>query len=559
MKQLLRLSLVVPLATLALAVPARGQDDFFDSNTPKKVKQFGNERIKVSAALDPAQARRGEEIKLKVTLDITPGFHSYPTKQSDSKAESYVTSIKIESLDVARVGGFRDPPTKSKAEPALKIRSMAYLEGLAVIEGTLRVKPEATPGKKEVTVTISGQVCDENGCVPFDETRKLHLEITSQEPLPVKAENGNARSAPAPAASSPTQGKSGGGSGSDEGGSSLVSFMIQGVVWGLISLFTPCVFPMIPITVSFFLKQSEQEHHRPLTMATVYCGTIIIVLTIGAVLLLGFFQALIQHWAMNAFLGALFIFFALSLFGMYEIELPSGLARYTSAREGQGGMIGTIFMALTFTIVSFACVAPFLGGFAGLSVKARPWYEVILGALAFAVTFASPFFFLALFPNLLRLLPKSGSWLNTVKVVMAFLELAAALKFLRAAELLFSAEAQILTFDVLLGAYVALSIACGLYLLNLYRLPHDSVNESLSVPRLLFSLAFLGMGIYFLAGLTKNEEGENHRPSGSIYAWVESFLLPDGSNLPWKGNLAASLEEAKGSQKLVFIDFTGKT
>jgi thiol:disulfide interchange protein DsbD len=459
------------------------------------------------------------------------------------------------------VGGFRDPVAQKKPEPALRIKELAYLEGLATIEGTLRVKPDAAPGKKEIKVTASGQVCDEQGCVPFDQTSKLTLEITDEEPLPVKADGGNTRAAPAPtAASSGTDrtGASGGASGSPED-SSLVSFMLQGVIWGLISLFTPCVFPMIPITVSFFLKQSEQEHHRPMFMASVYCGTIILVLTIGAVLLLGTFQALIQHWAMNVFLGALFIFFALSLFGMYEIELPSGLARYTSAREGQGGMIGTVFMALTFTIVSFACVAPFLGGFAGLSVKDRSWYELVLGALAFAATFASPFFFLALFPNLLRVLPKSGSWLNTVKVVMAFVELAAAIKFLRAGEILLFAQAQLLTFDIVLGAYVALSVACGLYLLNLYRLPHDTPNEHLSVPRLLFSLAFLGLGLYLAPGLTKNDEGDNHRPTGSVYAWVASFLLPDGSKLPWVGNLAAGLENAKQKQQLVFVDFTGET
>jgi thiol:disulfide interchange protein DsbD len=474
----------IPLLIAAvglLLVPvgmSRGQDDFFKGSiTPPPGRAKGaSERIHVSAALEPAKARRGQEIKLKVTLDITEGFHSYPTKQSDPKAEDYVTTIAVESPDVSLVGRFRDPPpTKIKAEPALKIRSLAYYEGTIVIEGTLRVKPDAVPGKKEVKVSTSGQVCDENGCVPFGDTAKLALEVTDDPPVAVSAENRSGPAASVPKAADPptSQGGKAGGTKSAGDDSDLLSFMLQGIMWGLISLFTPCVFPMIPITVSFFIKQSEREHHRPLPMAGVYCGTIIVVLTIGAVLLLGFFQALIQHWIMNVLLGALFVFFALSLFGMYEIELPSGLARYTSAREGQGGMVGTIFMALTFTIVSFACVAPFLGGFAGLSVKERPWYEVILGALSFSVTFAFPFFFLALFPNLLRILPKSGAWLNTVKVVMGFLEIAAALKFLRAGEILLLAEAQVLTFDILLGSYVAICLACGLYLLNVYRLPRN--------------------------------------------------------------------------------------
>src|SRR5262249_51450585 len=226
----------------------------------------------------------------------------------------------------------------------------------------------------------------------------------------------------------------------------LLAFILAGVFWGAVSLVTPCVFPMIPITVSFFLKQSEKEHHKPVTMALVYCGTIVIVLTIAAVALLNFFSLLsINPW-MNYGLGLLFIFFALSLFGMYDIELPSGLARFTSQREGKGGLVGTVFMALTFTIISFACVAPFLGGFGGTAASVQgPLWHSILGGLAFSATFAAPFFLLALFPTLLKKMPKSGGWLNAVKVVMGFLELAAALKFLRAAEVVQSTEVTFFT------------------------------------------------------------------------------------------------------------------
>src|SRR4029077_20238753 len=246
--------------------------------------------------------------------------------------------------------------------------------------------------------------------------------------------------------------------------------------------------------------------------------------------LLSAFRWLSINPIMNYALGGLFIFFALSLFGMYEIELPSGLARFTSSKEGKGGMVGTIFMALTFTIISFACVAPFLGGFGGTAgTVPRPWWHNILGGLAFSVTFASPFFFLALFPALLRKLPKSGSWLNSVKVVMGFLEFAAAFKFFRTAELIQTAAVpSFFTFDFVLGLWIALCVLCGLYLIGVYRLPHDSPEEHVSVPRLLFAGVFLALALYLAPALFKvNAAGQPQRPGGAIYAWIDSFLLPE--------------------------------
>jgi thiol:disulfide interchange protein DsbD len=291
-----------------------------------------------------------------------------------------------------------------------------------------------------------------------------------------------------------------------------------------------------------------------------------VVLTIAAVTLLSFFRWLSTNPIMNFALGALFIFFALSLFGMYEIELPSGLARFTSTREGKGGLLGTMFMALTFTIISFACVAPFLGGFGGTADVAQlTLAHRILGGLAFAVTFASPFVVLALFPTLLKKLPKSGNWLNSVKVVMGFLELAAALKFLRMGELVMLPQPQILTYDLVLGLYITLSVACGLYLLNLYRLPHDTQSEHLGVMQLMFSLLFLGVGLYLMPGIFKDgSTGKSQRPSGLVFAWLDSFLLPDPTDveeLPWLGSLQQGVKEALSHhpQQLVFIDFTGAT
>jgi thiol:disulfide interchange protein len=348
----------------------------------------------------------------------------------------------------------------------------------------------------------------------------------------------------------------------------LLGFMLVGMLWGFITLLTPCVFPMIPITVSFFLKQSEKEHHKPITMALVYCGTIVVVLTIAAAALLHAFRLLSISPYMNFGLGLLFIAFALSLFGMYDIELPSFLGRFTSEREGKGGLLGTFFMALTFTIISFACVAPFLGGFGGTAAnEQRPWWHSVLGGFAFSCTFASPFFILALFPTLLKAMPKSGAWLNSIKVVMGFLELAAAFKFFRAGELVFASEkTSLFTYDLVLGLWIGLCFLCGMYLLGIYRLPHDSPVEHLSVPRMLFSFLFLGLGLYMMPALFSPppEEGVPPRPDGDVYAWVNSFLLPEPRTGAWSGNLEQAIAQAReyqqktGQPKLIFVDFTGK-
>jgi thiol:disulfide interchange protein DsbD len=345
--------------------------------------------------------------------------------------------------------------------------------------------------------------------------------------------------------------------------SGLVALMLTGALWGLITLVTPCVFPMIPITVSLFLKQGEKAHVSPVKLAAVYCGTIVLVMTVAALTLLSLFRWLSVDPLMNLALGALFVYFALSLFGLYDIRLPNFLTRYTAAHEKQGGLVGTVFMALTFSLVSFTCVAPFLGGFGALAASGQfNYFELTLGGLAFAASFAAPFFVLALFPTLLRKLPRSGDWLTRVKVVMGFLELAAALKFFRTAELRWLPVPEYFTYDLVLSIWVALAVVVGLYLLNVFRMGHDAPEESIGVARLLFGVGFMALGLYLLPAVFKaGNSGESQRPAGAVYAWVDAFLLPEPgqADLAASGDLKGTLDEALREKKLVFVDFTGKT
>jgi thiol:disulfide interchange protein DsbD len=348
----------------------------------------------------------------------------------------------------------------------------------------------------------------------------------------------------------------------------IVSFVLTAALFGIITLLTPCVFPMVPVTVSVFLKQSEKKGSNALLQAIVYTLTIVIVLGVAALFALGAFQKLSTGAYANYVIAAIFLVFALSLLGMFDLTLPSFLVNFTSSKEGKGGFIGTIFMALTFSLISFTCVAPFLGGFAAMSASGNFTYvELALGAISFAGAFAAPFFFLALFPKMLKSLPKSGDWMTTIKAVMGFLELAAAIKFLRTAELRTLDKPVIMTYDVGLAGFVVISLALGLYLLRVYRLPHDHGSEHgtphVGVPRLIWALGALGLAVYLAPGLISTAHGERTRPQGTIYAWVDSFLLPDSTPSPgeldWSGDLKGSLFKAYEANEMVFLDFTGKT
>jgi thiol:disulfide interchange protein DsbD len=562
--------------------------------------------IDLDVKVEPPEVKRGQTVKVIVSGRAARGWHTYAmTRQTPDQVGGPLSTFRVRAASGFRPLGpvEESPPPEFEFNQGLK-KFFWVQEQPFTWSFQLLVEPGAPVGRASVPFSIDMQVCKES-CFfgPIALTASFTVQpgdavpvakdVTEQlsqgfPPLPVTmVADGSRTTTDAPkskvaedslpkSATVPRDYKESiervrvqflaPQAQSHDG---LWMFMLAGVFWGFVSLITPCVFPMIPITVSFFLKQSEKEHHKPVTMATVYCGTIVIVLTVAAAALLNFFRVLSISPVMNFGIGLLFIFFALSLFGMYEIELPSFLARFTSERESRGGMVGTIFMALTFTIISFACVAPFLGGFGGTAGTAgRPFWQTILGGLAFSVTFASPFFVLALFPTLLKTMPKSGSWLNSVKVVMGFLELAAALKFFRAAELVLPSPLGLFTFDLVLGLWVALCMLAGLYLLGVYRLPHDSPAEHLSVPRMLFAFAFLGLAFYLSPALfVKAADGEETRPNGAVFAWVNSFLLPEpraAKSEVWTPNLEDAIAQAReykkatGKTKLVFIDFTGE-
>ena len=540
------------------------------------------------------KARRGDTFQVVLTGTLAKGYHTYPiTRRAPEQDAIGLPKVGIKTGDAFTT---LYPVVESETEwakPGAAVPWQLEHEQPFTWAFDFLVKPDAPPDStQDITFTIKAQVCNENVCTWEDLVVKVSVPVGKEEPLsPPFDSKGRTEPVaptvvPVPAnlvekpkgkseASAPTTDSSS-GTRTAKAPAGLIQAILVAIVGGLFSLLTPCVFPMIPITVSYFLKQSESKQGSAVLMALVYSATIALVLTLGGLFLLQVLQSISTYGSTNLILGGIFLFFAFSLLGWYDVSLPSWLQDATAAREGKGGLLGVFFMALTFSIVSFACVGPIYGGFitVSASASAAQFVEQALPVLAFSVAFASPFFLLALFPSLLRKMPRAGSWMNKVKVVMGFLEIAAAVKFLRASELGFTHTSTLLTFDMALGIYVVLSISCGLYLLGVYRLPHDhEPEEMIGVPRLMFSLAFITLGIYLAPGLFKKEDGASQKSQGKVFDWTQAFLVPDrhvpasisrpGGDKPvdlvWHTKLKEALALADREKKLVFIDITGLT
>ena len=282
----------------------------------------------------------------------------------------------------------------------------------------------------------------------------------------------------------------------------LLTFFLVAFVAGLAALLTPCVFPMIPMTVTFF-SSNNNGRGAAIRQAVVYGISIMVIYVVVGVLvsvLFGpaFANWLSTHWLPNVFFFATFVLFGLSFLGLFEITLPSSLVNKVDQQSDKGGYYGVFFMAFTLVLVSFSCTGPIVGSVLVESAGGQ-FTKPILGMLGFSLAFAIPFTLFAIFPQWLNSLPKSGGWLNSVKVVLGFLELALALKFLGVADQVY--HWGLLDREVYLALWIVIFASLGFYLLGKIRLPHDSPLESVSVPRLLLAIITFSFVVYLVPGL----------------------------------------------------------
>lgn len=497
-------------------------------------------------------SRPGEVAHVLIKASMDDEWHIYALENAGEGPVASRIKISGDIVDEQGLIEHREPTEKFDEGFGVKTR---FFKGTTDFRVPIRIKEDAPIGETTLSVYMLYQVCNESLCYPPAEVN-IDASIIIEDG-PVREEF--SEFVPKRTVSSSSEINL-----DDAIAAGFWSFVLLSISMGFLALLTPCVFPMIPITVSFFTHQGELEDQKPLNQAIVYTLGIvatfsilgmILAVTLGAT---GANQLAANPWV-NLFIGSLFVYFALSLFGAYEIQLPQSLRQLSLDQEKRGGYIGTLFMAVTFTLTSFTCTVQFVGLLL-VAASQGQWFWPLLGMIVFSTAFAAPFFFLALFPQYLAKMPKSGGWLNSVKVVMGFLELAAAFKFFSNTDLVWGWG--FFTFNSVLAIWTMIMFFTGLYLLGKIQLPHDSKLESLGVARMMLSLFFLTFSLYMGTGLFG-------RPiHGMIYSYLppkleKEFSAVDKDNntekLIWYSNLEQAFTEAKLVEKPIFLDFTGYT
>ena len=538
--------LAAAAAALALAAAA----------LPSPARQAIEAKDKVAAAAKFAapEVPAGGTARLEVALTIEAGWHLYG--EGDHYGQQNVFKV-VSGAEGLEVGAFTalTKPKEHKYEYDDGPR-MEY-EGSVTYAADVKVPAGTATGERVLKGVVTVNVCNETGClppgdVPFEARFVVKAGATGAYQSGKPSEGGKIPLYAGGSAPKPKSADDGIGGG----------FLLAAIVAGLLTIATPCVFPMLPLTVSLLTKRAEAEPGKVFSNAAVYwCGmfTSIAGLGLAMSLLLGVAPSdLALSPGFNVLLFGFLMLLALSLFGAFDLRLPAFLTDWAQAKTGAGGSMGLFFMGVLLAFSSFACAAPFAGV---IVLKAREDLAVgLVGMGVYAATFATPFFVLALFPGLLKSLPRSGGWLNAVKVVMGFVEVAAAFKFLRNADQLW--DWGLFSFELVLAIWIACSLGAALYLLGFIVLPHDTKAESIGVGRLMWALAFIAAAFLLLPGMFGRR----------IPAYVESFIIrdevaasvavPNGGapehGLRWiRNDLDRALAEAKAAGKPVFVDFTG--
>ena len=507
-----------------------------------------SDHVKWSLEITPQAAPPGAKVLGHLTAKIDPGWHLYSLSTPPGPIP---TTIKVASQPAIERFRILQPKPVRKFDPNFNADTETY-EGQAVFLLELELRKDAPAGSIEISAEPRYQVCSDKSCIP-PVTRKASATLNvdpdaSAAAVTIPPDYSEPKQAIAQKGQQPQQAQPG----SASSGESIFAFLAIAFGFGLAAIFTPCVFPMIPITMSFFLNQQDATRRETVTQAAVFClGIVVLFSGLGllATSLLGPFgvvQLGSNPWV-NGLIAGIFLIFGLSLLGAFEITIPSAILTKLDSASRKGGYLGTLLMGLTFSLASFACVGPFVGTLLAASVQgggSRPF----LGMVAFAMGLSLPFFLLALFPAYLKKMPKSGGWLARVKVVMGFVILAAMLKYVSSIDQVL--QWGLLTRERFLAAWIVLFAMAGFYLLGFLRLEGISKDETVGLGRLLTGMAFVIFALTLVPGMSGGKLGE-------LDGYVPVATNTEAS-LAWlKNDLAGALERARREGKLVLVNFTG--
>jgi thiol:disulfide interchange protein len=503
-------------------------------------------------SVEPPSAGPGSTVLLRMAGHIEEGWHLY----SMSTPAAIPTKIQLAPNPAVESYRALQPAPKRAFDANFNSDTETY-EGDVAFLLEVHLKKDAAAGPAELALSARYQTCNPKMCVPSKWSGSATVTIDPAAPataavIPAgysepKPPTANPASSTAPATAAPPEG--------------LAGFLAVAFGFGLASIFTPCVFPMIPITMSYFLNRQSGGRRESIVQALVFCLGIIVLfsgLGLATTAILGPFGIVTlgsNPWV-NAFISLLFIAFGLSLLGAFEITIPSSILTPLNQSADKGGFLGSLLMGLTFSLASFACVGPFVGTLLAASVsggKTRP----LIGMVTFAAGLALPFFLLAVFPGYLKRMPRSGGWMARIKVVMGFIILAASLKYISSLDQVL--QWGFLTRERFLAAWIVLFAMAGLYLLGFLRMEGIKPDEPVGLGRLLPGAALLIFAISLVPGMFGAKLGDldAYVPLAS----TQSAGIGGGggeAGLVWmKNQYREALDRARKEGKLVLVNFTG--
>ena len=519
--------------------------------------QTADEPIKLETSV---QKISETEYDIVFSAALFKGWYLYSQYNPDEASLPLEITIQANETGYELVGKATEKDTFAKYSDVWEKEEIVFKEKAIITQRIQLTNKEIT----QIKLNFFGQVC-ETACINIDENFTVSLAgKTVNEVISIDEKSQNLSKKLQLDLKNTSLLKNSTTTNSDTS-NGLFSIFLLGFVGGLLALLTPCVFPMIPLTVSFFTKQSENKK-KGVFNAILY-GFFIVLIYILLSLPFHFLDNLDPEilntistnvW-LNIFFFVVLVFFAFSFFGFYEITLPSSWGNKMDSASSVGGLIGIFFMALTLAIVSFSCTGPILGSLlAGSLTSDGGATQLTAGMTGFGLALALPFALFALFPSWLNSLPKSGGWLNTTKVVLGFLELALAFKFLSNADLV--AHWDLLKREVFIGIWIVIFIGLALYLFAKIKFPHDSPIKKISFSRGSFGVLVISFIIYISPGVMKNPTWNLSLLSGfpppqfySIYE--QETACPLGLNC--YDDFEEGLAAAKETNKPILLDFTG--